>query len=91
MPIVISLDYHANVTPAMAAQVDAVSGYLTYPHVDRPETGIRAAAAMQHVLEARPHAGARLAQDAVSHSVAQPVHDGRAVARHRRADAIARR
>jgi len=51
MPIVISLDYHANVTPAMAAQVDAVSGYLTYPHVDRPETGIRAAAAMQHVLE----------------------------------------
>jgi len=51
MPIVISLDYHANVTPAMAAQVDAVSGYLTYPHVDRPETGIRAARAMQHVLK----------------------------------------
>ncbi len=51
VPIVISLDYHANVTPAMAAQVDAVSGYLTYPHVDRPETGIRAARAMQHVLK----------------------------------------
>jgi microcystin degradation protein MlrC len=51
LPIVISLDYHANVTPAMADQVDAVAGYLTYPHVDRPETGIRAAHAMQHVLK----------------------------------------
>jgi microcystin degradation protein MlrC len=51
MPIVISLDYHANVTPAMVDRVDAVCGYLTYPHVDRPETGIRAARAMQHVLK----------------------------------------
>jgi microcystin degradation protein MlrC len=51
MPIVISLDYHANVTPAMAEQVDAVCGYLTYPHVDRQETGIRAARAMQHALK----------------------------------------
>jgi microcystin degradation protein MlrC len=49
-PVVISLDYHANVTPAMTEQVDAISGYLTYPHVDRPQTGIRAARAMQHVL-----------------------------------------
>ena len=52
MPIVISLDYHANVTPAMAEHTDAICGYLTYPHVDRPETGLRAARAMQHVLKA---------------------------------------
>ena len=52
LPIVISLDYHANVTPDMTGYVDAVAGYLTYPHVDRPETGIRAARAMQRVLEA---------------------------------------
>jgi microcystin degradation protein MlrC len=52
MPIVISLDYHANVTPAMAEYTDAVCGYLTYPHVDRHETGLRAARAMQHVLKA---------------------------------------
>lgn len=51
MPIAISLDYHANFTPAMAAAVDAVSGYLTYPHVDRAETGVRAARAMQHLLK----------------------------------------
>ena len=50
MPIAISLDYHANVTPEMTGYVDAISGYLTYPHVDRPETGVRAARAMQHLL-----------------------------------------
>ena len=51
LPIVISLDYHANVTHEIAAYSDAVSGYLTYPHVDRPETGVRAARTMQHVLK----------------------------------------
>jgi microcystin degradation protein MlrC len=51
MPIAISLDYHANVTPDIVDYVDSVSGYLTYPHVDRPETGIRAAHAMQHLLK----------------------------------------
>jgi microcystin degradation protein MlrC len=51
MPIAISLDYHANVTPEMTGYVDAISGYLTYPHVDRPETGVRAARAMQHLLK----------------------------------------
>jgi microcystin degradation protein MlrC len=51
MPIVISLDYHANVTPAITEHVDAAAGYLTYPHVDREETGIRAAHAMQRVLK----------------------------------------
>jgi microcystin degradation protein MlrC len=51
MPIAISLDYHANVTPDMTGYVDAISGYLTYPHVDRPETGVRAARAMRHLLK----------------------------------------
>jgi microcystin degradation protein MlrC len=51
MPIVISLDYHANVTHEMTAYADAISAYLTYPHVDRVETGGRAARTMQHVLK----------------------------------------
>lgn len=50
LPIVISLDYHANVTHEITEFADAVSGYLTYPHVDRPETGVRAARTMKHVL-----------------------------------------
>ena len=50
VPVVVSLDYHANVTPAMVEHSDAVLAYLTYPHVDRNETGRRAATAMRQVL-----------------------------------------
>lgn len=51
VPVVISLDYHANVTPQMVTFADAMVPYLTYPHVDRIETGQRAAAAMARLLE----------------------------------------
>lgn len=43
MPLVVSLDLHANVTPEMVAQTDALIAYRTYPHVDMADTG-RAAA-----------------------------------------------
>jgi microcystin degradation protein MlrC len=43
VPIVASLDYHANVTPEMVANADALEIFRTYPHVDRAETGRRAA------------------------------------------------
>jgi microcystin degradation protein MlrC len=51
VPIAISLDYHANVTPQMAGLCDALFGYLTYPHVDQTETGQRAARAIATLLE----------------------------------------
>ncbi len=51
VPIVISLDYHANVTPEMVQHTDALVAYRTYPHVDRPQTGQYAARAMEAVLE----------------------------------------
>ena len=43
VPVAISLDPHANFTPAMAEWSDAVSPYRTYPHVDMPASGARAA------------------------------------------------
>jgi microcystin degradation protein MlrC len=43
VPIAISLDPHANFTPAMAAFSDAVAPYRTYPHIDMPAAGARAA------------------------------------------------
>lgn len=49
--IVISLDYHANVTPQMVAFSDGLVGYQTYPHVDRVETGQRAARVLTTILE----------------------------------------
>lgn len=51
VPIVISLDYHANVTPAMVELTDGLVGYRTYPHVDRVETGVHAAHVTQALLE----------------------------------------
>lgn len=48
--IVISLDYHANVTPEMVYLTDGLVGYQTYPHVDQPETGRRAARVLAKVL-----------------------------------------
>lgn len=54
-PIVISLDYHANVTPLMVRHADAILPYHTYPHVDQHATGQRAAAAMKRLLiDGRP-------------------------------------
>jgi len=59
VPIVISLDYHTNLTPAMAGLTDGMAIYHTYPHIDRPQTGSRAARILTTVLErGRPTARA---------------------------------
>jgi len=42
VPIVVSLDLHANVSQAMIRTLDACVSYRTYPHVDMAETGKRA-------------------------------------------------
>ena len=51
IPVVVSHDYHANVTPETAELCVARCGYYTYPHIDRPETGARAAVALETILE----------------------------------------
>ena len=51
VPIAISLDYHANVTPEMVDTTDSLVAYRTYPHVDRTETGQFAARATRVLLE----------------------------------------
>ncbi|MFM7703447.1 MAG: M81 family metallopeptidase, partial [Rubrivivax sp.] len=52
VPIVASLDLHANVTPAMLREADALVAYRTYPHVDMAETGERAAELLARRLRA---------------------------------------
>ena len=42
VPIVISLDLHANITERMVACSDAMTIYRTYPHLDMAKTGARA-------------------------------------------------
>jgi microcystin degradation protein MlrC len=43
VPLVASLDLHANVTPEMVEHADALIAYRTYPHVDMAATGHAAA------------------------------------------------
>jgi microcystin degradation protein MlrC len=51
IPIVASLDLHANVTRKMLTQADALVAYRTYPHVDMAETGTRAAFLLRRILQ----------------------------------------
>jgi microcystin degradation protein MlrC len=41
IPLVASLDFHANVSDLMIEQATALCSYRTYPHVDMAETGAR--------------------------------------------------
>ncbi len=43
VPIVASLDFHANITPEMVEHASALVGYRTYPHIDMADTGRRTA------------------------------------------------
>ncbi len=51
LPIVSALDYHSNTTPAMIELATGMDGYNTYPHVDRGDTGRRAACYLHGVLQ----------------------------------------
>ena len=50
VPLVASLDLHANITPKMAANADALVPYEEYPHTDMYETGYCAAKIMEGIL-----------------------------------------
>ena len=49
-PLVVTLDYHANMTEEMVRWPDAIICYDTYPHVDQAERGLEAAAIMNRIL-----------------------------------------
>ncbi len=52
VPVVASLDLHANVTAAMVKHADGLVAYRTYPHVDMAATGKRAAELLLSTLAA---------------------------------------
>jgi microcystin degradation protein MlrC len=52
-PLVVSLDYHANVSNLMARSSDAIVAYRTYPHVDQRARGQFAAALAHRAAEGR--------------------------------------
>jgi microcystin degradation protein MlrC len=51
LPLVASLDLHANVSPEMVQHADALIAYRTYPHVDMADTGRACATHMALMLE----------------------------------------
>jgi microcystin degradation protein MlrC len=53
VPLVASLDLHANVTPEMVEHADALIAYRTYPHVDMADTGRAAARHLALLLATR--------------------------------------
>ncbi len=61
VPIVASLDYHANVSALMALAASALVSYRTYPHVDMAECGAQAARVLQDLL-GRPRPAVALEQ-----------------------------
>ncbi len=53
LPIAVSLDLHANVTPLMVNNCSVISGYKTYPHIDMYETGQLAGSILIEYLKGR--------------------------------------
>jgi microcystin degradation protein MlrC len=58
VPVIATLDLHANVSRAMVDHSDVLVAFVTNPHVDMAERGAEAAAAMRAMLGGlRPRAG----------------------------------
>ena len=58
VPVIATLDLHANVSRAMVENADVLVAFVTNPHVDMAERGAEAAAAMRAMLGGmRPRSG----------------------------------
>jgi len=51
LPIAITLDLHANVTPLMCELANIIVSYKTYPHIDMRERAIQAGEIMQRAMK----------------------------------------
>ena len=70
LPIVASLDYHANLTPEMAKLATALVGYRTYPHIDMAVTGKRAIELLDKLAEIQQRAAETI--ELVNHDRVDP-------------------
>ena len=60
VPVIATLDLHANVSARMVAETDLLIAFLTNPHVDQRERGAEAARAMRELLAGQKTARALL-------------------------------
>ncbi len=65
LPIVVTLDLHANATLRMARNAIALVSYRTYPHIDGHERATQAAALLQETMDGRKKPRCLLVQPAM--------------------------
>ena len=80
VPVVASLDLHANVSQAMLEQASALVAYRNYPHTDMAQTGARAAQLVPKAHRPRP-VEARAQASRLPDSAHRSVHAHRARSR----------
>lgn len=51
LPVIVSLDFHANITEALSRLATGLTIFRTYPHLDMAHTGARAFRLLDHVLK----------------------------------------
>ena len=51
IPLIMTLDLHANISQLSADRADVIIGYDTYPHVDMAERGHEAALLIKRMIE----------------------------------------
>lgn len=71
VPIVATLDLHANITARMISGLDAFIGYRTNPHLDMRERGEEAALVMHRLLQGEKFSIARVRLPIIPPSVTQ--------------------
>lgn len=69
VPIGVALDLHANVTPRMVENCDALAGFKTYPHVDMYETGELVCTMMDRIRQGIRPAMARVQPPLLGHTL----------------------
>jgi len=55
IPVMVALDLHGNIDPAILTKATAIFGYHSSPHVDEAETGRRAARSLLDMLAGKTH------------------------------------
>ena len=54
LPIAVSFDFHANVTPEIMEHASSINIFRTYPHIDLVETGAKSFTSLERLLTAEP-------------------------------------
>ncbi|MBP87432.1 MAG: MlrC domain protein [Planctomycetaceae bacterium] len=55
VPVVVTLDLHANISPNLASLADVIIGFDTYPHVDMHERGREATELLARMIRGEVH------------------------------------